>query len=341
MPKAKRLPSGSYRTQVYIGKDENGKKRLESFTAPTARESELMAAQFKADLTRKRGSDMTVGEAIRGYIRAKEAVLSPKTVKEYKGMERNHYGPLKDKSIRKITSEDLQLYISSLVVSHNPKTIANIYGLLSASLSLFCPDRVFNVHLPKKIKKKQIAPSDDEIKVLYDASDRELKIIIALAAFGSCRRGEIAAIKYADVSPQGVTIHADFVENEHKNWIYKEMPKTAESVRFIRLPQSTLELIGSGDPDSFIIPKTPTAIARRFEHLRDRLGLHHIRLHDLRHYFASIAVTLDIPQNYIADFGGWKKDSPVLREVYQNKIIPISEQYAGKLTDHFTGIIGE
>lgn len=341
MPKAKRLPSGSYRTQVYAGKDESGRIRYESFTAPTARESELMAAQFKADLTRRRTADMTVGDAVKGYIRAKESVLSPKTVKEYKSMERNHYGPIRDKSIRKITSEDLQLYVSSLVGERNPKTISNIYGLLSASLSLFCPDRTFNVHLPKKIKKKQISPSDDEIRLLYESSDTELKIIIALAAFGSCRRGEIAAIKYSDVSPKGVSIHADFVQDEYRNWIYKEMPKTAESVRFVRLPHSILAMIGSGDPDSFILPKTPTAIGHRFEHLRNRLGLHHIRLHDLRHYFASIAVALDIPQNYIADFGGWKKDSPILRNVYQNKIVPISEQYAGKLTDHFSGIIGD
>lgn len=341
MPKAKRLPSGAYRTQVYAGKDENGKNRYESFTAPSARESELMAAQYKADLSRRKSKDMTVGEAISGYIRAKEAVLSPKTIREYGTMERNHYDSIKNKSIRKITNEDLQIYVSSLVGDLSPKTIANIYGLLSASLSLYAPDRVFRVQLPKRIKKKQISPSDDEIRLLYESSDDELKIIIALAAFGSCRRGEIAAIKYADVSKQGIYIHADIVQDKHKNWIYKEMPKTAESVRFVRLPQSILAMIGSGDSDSFILPKTPKAIGRRFEHLRDRLGLNHIRLHDLRHYFASIAVALDIPQNYIADFGGWKKDSPVLREVYQNKIVPISEQYAGKLTDHFSGIIGD
>ena len=28
MPKAKRLPSGAYRTQVYAGKDENGKNQF-------------------------------------------------------------------------------------------------------------------------------------------------------------------------------------------------------------------------------------------------------------------------------------------------------------------------
>ena len=341
MPKAKRLPSGSYRTQVYAGKDATGKKIYESFTASTAKESELLAAQFKASQNRRKQGDITVGEAIEGYIKAKEAVLSPKTAREYKSMARNHYEPIRNKPIRKLTSEDLQIYVSSLVSAINPKTIANIYGLLSASLALYAPDMSFRVSLPKKIKKKQIAPSDEEIAILYNEADDTMKICIALAAFGSCRRGEICAVRYKDVTGTGVHIHADMVQNSDNQWVLKEMPKTSESVRLVRLPEPILSLIGTGNPNDFIIPCTPSAMSHRFEHIRDRVGLHNIRFHDLRHYFASIAATLDIPQTYIADFGGWRQDSPVLKEVYQNKIIPIADKYAGKLTDHFNGVIGE
>ena len=340
MPKAKRLPSGSYRTQVYAGKDANGKARYESFTAPTAKESELLAAQFKADNARKRQGDMTIGEAISGYINAKEAVLSPSTIKAYRSYERTHYEAIKGKSIRKITSEEIQIYISSLVGTITPKSIANVYGLLSSALSLYAPDIVLRVSLPKRVKKKQVSPASEEVKALYKKADNEMKFYIALAAFGSCRRGEICAIKYADISDKGISIHADIVQNDKKEWIYKEMPKTAESVRFVRLPKEVLDLAGQGEPDEFVLKRTPTAYSRRFEKIRKELHLEHIRFHDLRHYFASIAAVLDIPQTYIADFGGWRQDSPILKEVYQNKIVPIADQYAGKLTDYFSKIIG-
>lgn len=339
MPKAKRLPSGNYRTQVYAGKDENGKPRYESFTAPTARESELLAAQFKADLNRKKQTDRTVGEAIDGYISAKEAVLSPSTIKAYKSQAKIRYDSIRNKSIRKLTSEDLQLFVSSLVGKVSPKTIANVYGLLSSALTLYAPDRVFRVTLPKKAKKKQTAPSDEEVQLLYNEAQGEMKVCIALAAFGSCRRGEICALKYKDVSEKGVYVHCDLVQDYNKNWILKEMPKNNESVRSVLLPEQVLDLIGSGDPEEFIIKKTPDAVSSSFGNLRDRLGLEHIRFHDLRHYFASIAAVLDIPQTYIADFGGWRQDSPVLKEVYQNKIIPIADRYAGKLAGHFSGLI--
>lgn len=341
MPKAKRLPSGSYRTQVYAGKDENGKPRYESFTAPTARESELLAAQFKADQNRKRQADLTVGEAIDGYINAKEAVLSPKTIREYRGMFRNYYDPIKKKSIRKLTNEDLQLYVSSLVGTVSAKTISNIYGLLSASLSLYAPDLIFKVTLPKKQKKKQIAPSDDDVGLLFKESGGEMQLCIALAAFGSCRLGEICGLKFGDVNLNGVNIHCDMVQDSNRKWVLKEIPKSDESNRFVRLPKKALDLIGTGDKDEFIIKRNPVAISHQFAHVRDRLGLNNIRFHDLRHYFASIAAVLDIPQNYIADFGGWRQDSPVMKEVYQNKIVPIADRYAGKLMDHFNGIIGE
>ena len=46
MPKAKKLPSGSWRCRVYSYTDADGKKHQESFTAPTKAEAEMMAAEY-------------------------------------------------------------------------------------------------------------------------------------------------------------------------------------------------------------------------------------------------------------------------------------------------------
>lgn len=47
MPKAKKLPSGNYRCQVFSHKDAQGKKIYKSFTAPTKRQAELLAVEWK------------------------------------------------------------------------------------------------------------------------------------------------------------------------------------------------------------------------------------------------------------------------------------------------------
>lgn len=72
MPKAKKLKSGSWNVTVF-SHIEDGKRKYESFTAPTKNEALLMAAEFKAGKKRKVQCDLTVGEALDGYIRAKDA----------------------------------------------------------------------------------------------------------------------------------------------------------------------------------------------------------------------------------------------------------------------------
>lgn len=46
MAKAKKLPSGSWRCQVYDYTDFKGKRYYESFTAETKKEAEYLAAEF-------------------------------------------------------------------------------------------------------------------------------------------------------------------------------------------------------------------------------------------------------------------------------------------------------
>lgn len=47
MPKAKKLPSGNYRCRVFSHTDSEGKKIYKSFTAPTKRQAELLAVEWK------------------------------------------------------------------------------------------------------------------------------------------------------------------------------------------------------------------------------------------------------------------------------------------------------
>ena len=76
-----------------------------------------------------------------------------------------------------------------------------------------------------------------------------------------------------------------------------------------------------------------------YNELRDKLGLNGIRFHDLRHYFASSAAVLGIPDIYTADMGGWQRGGSVMKSVYQNNITSMSEYYSRKIADHMDGVI--
>lgn len=337
MAKAKRLPSGQYRVLVY-SHTENGKRRYVSFTAPTKAEAEAQASKFALNKKRIKHTDLTVGEAIDGYIKAKEAVLSPSTVRGYIKMRDNNFASIEKKRIRSLTSEDVQLFISELSLEESSKTVRNIYGLLRPAVSMYAPDIYFRVTLPPKQKKRPISPSDDDIRAYLNAATPTMKKRIALAILG-LRRGEICAARYEDIENGTLHVHSDWVKDKDNKWVLKELPKTSESDRYVMLPPVLLDMIGEGE--GFIVGVKPDALSRSFERLRDKVGIRY-RLHDMRHFFASTAVLLGIPDLYTADMGGWTRGSnSALKSIYQNSMQSMTDYYQSKLSDHMGKLIKE
>lgn len=333
MPTAKRLPSGSWNVQIYSHRNSKGRRVYKSFTAGTKRQAELLAAEYKSGKQRIVDDNKTVHEAVTGYINAKEGVLSPSTVRGYERMIK-YYKPIEHIKLYQLTNEQIQIFVSDLARDLSPKTVSNVFGLLSSSIALYLPDKHIRVTLPRIIHKKTLSPSDEDVRGLYDAACDELKKCIALSAYGSMRRGEISALKYSDINENVLFIHADLVKDKGGKWVYKE-PKTPDSIRYKTVPAEVIELLGSGAPDDYVVKWLPDTITKRFIDLRKSQGVN-IRFHDLRHYYASIGAALGIPDLYLAESGGWKQNSKVLKSVYQNKITPISEAFEKKLNDHFS-----
>ena len=340
MANAKKLPSGSWRVLAYLGKDEHGKPIRVSFTADTKKEAEYAAAEYLARNQKPHEKDLTVTDAIERYITAKTPVLSPPTIRAYRSYQRTHYDGIGNKHVFKLTTEDMQLFISGKAIDGvSPKTVANVYGLLASSVALFRPDAVFRVKLPTRKKKARQSPSDSVVCDLFRSADPELQKCIALAAFGSLRRGEICALRHSDLNGLCLSVHADMVMNENGNWLYKDIPKTAESNRTVLLPEEVVDLIGDGLEDDYIIGISPSRVSDRFIKLCKRLGVEGVRFHDLRHYFASIGAVLGVPDTYLSTFGGWRSDSPVMKTIYQGTIEEKTAAYASTMTAHFSNLI--
>ena len=341
MATARVLPSGKWRCLVFIGIGDDGKRKYKSFTGDTKNDAELQAKLFLRDPQNKKDSinAITVKDAIDRYIKAKDGVLSPSTIRGYKAMQKTRYAMIENVKISKLTTEKMQKFISETAKECKPKYTANVYGLLTASVAMFRPDAVFRTTLPSKPVKRLKSPSDDAIQKLFRSADGDLKVCIALAAFGSMRRGEVCALKHKDISGNIVTVHADIVMDADNNEVYKDMPKNSDSIRIVRLPDEVVKLIADGKPDEFITHYTPTGISNAFRKLRNELGIDDIRFHDLRHYYASIGAVLGVPDIYVADFGGWKRGSPVLKQTYQNVMTDATERYSSLMTNHFNSLI--
>lgn len=342
--KAKKLPSGSWRCQVYDYTDENGKRHYKSFTCKDSsskgkRICEKMASEWAADKERNIvPSEKKLEDAIGEYISNKDGVLSPATIRGYNAILhqlKESYGDFLEKNMFSLDNLTIQAFISEYAKNHSPKTTRNVYGLITASIYCFRDDVRFHVTLPQKRKADLYIPTDEDIKNLIDSiKGTELEIPVYLAAFGTMRRSEICALQVSDIDVYG-TAHVCKAVVKDKNGEFKQKTtKTVSSDRYVQLPQFVVDIIRE---KGYITTYNPDTITHRFGRILEKLDIPHFRFHDLRHYSASIMHSLGIPDVYIMQRGGWSSDT-VLKQVYRHAMSDRVKQMNQIANDHFLEI---
>ena len=338
MPTARKLPSGSYRVRVFDYKDEDGTKHYRSFTAPTKKEAERLAASFVSGQHRK-AVEMTVGQAMDEYISDRKQSLSPSTISSYMSYRQNYYKPIIKKDINRITQTDIQRCINAETRNLSPKTVRNIHGFLSAVMHTYRPDMPINTSLPQKVKPQLYVPTDDDIKALLKAvAGTYMELPVLLAAFGPMRRGEICALHAEDVDGNVVHVHRNIIKTGRggkETWVEKS-PKSYEGDRYIEFPdfvQQTWEK--TGVKTGRFVKVCPDTITKVFPQILKQNGIPQFRFHDLRHYSASIQHALGIPDGYIMQRGGWKSDT-VLKQVYRHALDDQTKVMNDKANQHFS-----
>lgn len=333
MAKAKKLKSGNWRCLVYDYTDPSGKRHYQSFTAPTKKEAEYLAAEFSLTKKQLYRSDKTFGQALDHYIAMREQVLSPRTIVNYRRMQKADLKPLSDIKIADITQETIQKFVNEDTIKHAPKTVRDNHGLISSVLKQERPEFALNTVLPKKERTNLYVPSDDDIKtILSMAKGTDLEIPIMLAAFGPMRRGEICALRSDCISGNVVHVRRNMVIGPGKQWFIKT-PKSYSGDRFIEFPDFVADLLRNIDGP--VTSLNPDALTCRFRRLIKRSGVTPFRFHDLRHYCASIQHAIGIPDAYIMQRGGWQNDS-VLKDVYRHTMDAQVQAMNNKANDHFS-----
>lgn len=333
---ATELPSGSWRVQVFLYKDADGKRHYKSFTAPSPEEAEYAALEWKLGKANEAPEDITVYESITRYIESKQNVLSPSTIRSYDGLQKNYFsGQFGGSKLCKLNSTVVQIWISDLSAKVSPKTVRNAHALLTSALDMFAPDLKLKTTLPAKKKPDLYTPSDDDIKKLLNhIKGKELEIAVLLAAFGPMRRGEICALTSNDIKENVVDVNKSMVMGPDKQWHIKQ-PKTYGSYRKIQFPDFVIDRMKGIEGQ--IIKATPAQITNRFNRAIIYAKLPHFRFHDLRHYSASIMHAIGVPDQYILQRGGWKSDN-IMKSVYRNVIDMESAKQNKKIIKHFDGM---
>lgn len=344
---ARKLPSGSWRCRVYSHTEDvlqpdgsiKQKKVYKSFTCDDTsqkgkRKCEKMAAEWAENKeSNARNKDITFGDALDEYIRLRSSVLSPGTIREYKRSRNADLQGLMNMSIYKITQNDIQKEINKEALSHSPKSVKNMHGLVSAVFDTYRPDFRLKTKLPEKVRAKINVPSESDIKkLLHVVRDTELEIPVLLAAFGPMRRGEICALDSDHIKGNVVHVEYSMALNENNEWV-KKRPKSYAGDRYITFPDFVIEKLKGVDGN--VTELNPSSISDRFRNLLKRHNMEGFRFHDLRHYAASMLHAMDVPDQYIMQRGGWSSDI-VLKQVYRHVLKEETKRQNDRINERFS-----
>lgn len=321
MATARKLPSGNYRVRLFVGM-EDGKRKYKSFTAPTKKEAELLSAQYNLNHKEKPKCEITVKEAIEQYIYSKSNVFSPSTVKNYRIYLKNDYKEIEDVRICDLTESKIQSWINHFSRNHSPKTVKNVYYLFVPAVEECAKGTATEAKLPAAVKYEASIPEQAEIESLIDYFEQRPDYhtaIMACAVLG-LRRGEACALEFQDILKNGkLRVNKALALDDQKRWILK-YPKTKEGSRELVLPDflkaRMLELKKPDRKDDRIFHFTPNQLTDNFCHARKKLGFN-FRLHDLRHYYASVMLSLNVPDLYAMKRMGHSTPT-MLKRVYQH-----------------------
>lgn len=334
MAKAKKLPSGQWRTLVYSHTDADGHRHYESFTANTKKESEYQAAEFALKKDEKQNiADISFGQAFDRYIEKRSSILSPNTVREYTRIRNHDLKGIMDIKLSRLTQEQIQSEINMESLSHSPKTVRNMHGIISAILATYRPDFRLHTALPQKIRPALHIPTEEEVKELLNViRGTDLEIPVLLAAFGPMRRGEICALESDHINGNVVHVEFSMAKDKNKNWVIKTT-KTYSGNRYITYPDFVIERIKG--IEGRIVDTNPDALSSMFARRMRKSKMEHFRFHDLRHYAASIMHAIGIPDQYIMERGGWATDL-TLKSVYRHTMQDRNKDMIQKTNEYFS-----
>ncbi len=333
-----RTPPDTWELRLYLGRDTNGRVRHKHMTfvgSKRAAERELarLSIEFESssqpplDESTLWGTKTTFNDAILAWKQNGWQDLSPKTVTDYESLYRLHIiDKLGQKPIAKIGVFELEAYFRTLLEGGlGTSGVRQVRAILHKAARLAgkwsggaIPNPVSLADLPRASTKPAPvrSPTLEEVKAILKTAEQghsiQIAVMVRLIAATGMRRGEAAALRWADISSELQEVIIDESVIGSQGALFVKSPKTSGSLRTVAVDKETIRALKSLkdfqltvakncgfeiDEDAFVfsyspdglVPPHPDSISHGFKKIIKQAGLPpDIHLHSLRHFQATV-----------------------------------------------------
>lgn len=354
---------------------QTGKRIIKNVLGKTQAEVKAKLAKALEDskeLDIVRTDEYTVAEWLRlWYELYAEPNVRPTTAASYRRNIELHVIPhIGDIKLNRLTSRELQKFYKDLLENgrlreaqkeKNPglsnSTVRGIHMMLHNALDRAVRERLIlrnpteDCIIPKLEKKEMKILRPEDIKAYLAAAERRGVLpMFYLELVSGVRKGELVALLWDDLDIERRTISVSKQALSRPGGeIVMNRPKTENSIRAISIPQEAVDLLVEehqkhpDNPYMFPSPKTggmyyPDSVVNLHKKLLQDAGLGHIRFHDLRHTFATMALQNGVDVKTVSAMLGHYDAGFTLR-TYTHATRQMQEQAAEKMGSFMTQVM--
>lgn len=354
---------------------QTGKRIIKNVLGKT--QAEVKAKLTKAledskELDVVRTDAYTVAEWLRlWYELYAEPNVRPTTAASYRRSIELHVIPrIGNIKLNRLTSRELQKLYKDLLENGRLRevqkektpglsnsTVRGIHMMLHNALDRAVKERLIlrnpteDCIIPKLEKKEMKILHPEDIKAYLAAAERRGVLpMFYLELVSGVRKGELVALLWDDLDMERRTISVSKQALSRPGGeIVVNQPKTENSIRAVSIPQEAVDLLVEehkkhpDNPYMFPSPKTggmyyPDSVVNLHKKLLQDAGLEHIRFHDLRHTFATMALQNGVDVKTVSSMLGHYDAGFTLR-TYTHATRQMQEQAAEKMGSFMTQVM--
>jgi integrase len=352
----RRGPS-TWLVRIYVGRDPETRRRkyVGKFIHGGLRSAQahLNRKLAERDLGRNiRSSRQTVGQYLDHWLDiCARPRLRAKSFRDYSGLLARYVRPhLGSRSFGELAPAEIQkLYSDLLKRKLSPRTICYTHAVLFSALrqavrwKLLLANPAEDVHLPRQPRRRFTVFDVSQAKQFIAAiSGHEYEALFALALTTGMRPSEYLALTWTDFDLERGTVSVSkTLERRRGGWCFEDT-KRERSRRMIKLQNWVLALLRKlGERSKPVEPKPEDLVfmsnsggpvheskfvGRHFKPLLRLAGLPNIRLYDLRHTAATLALSAGVSPKVVSEQLGHASVAFTL-EVYSH-VLPHMQETA-------------